>query len=690
MASGGNEEIVIKRKRRRTAAVDPCLGYHGHRVAHDAIATPSFSITTNVNYGGNDDDVDAREEYTKKTDLKETSTASSDSVPAITSPFSEEAEFITVEDFLRRQEIPSTRRTRKTYSRKRRRVIQSSSENEEERCNLTSKCVGANLGAVGNNPSPTTSHKRSKTNMSITDRNSKKPSRKQQRVHTSFSKRIQRAAVLSGADLEFNSPPTTPLALRLVPHDVWYSPRSPPRDKRAKFVDPRIPRPLDTSFANKENTPYETRPRLPLSQWCSPFKQMKDVPHSVLPKGAEANASLPQTPRSTLTPLQLVSYAEHNQTRSAKFYQYVSFSVICQFRSEAIFFRILSMSGRPVIAPLVLEAHCDLPSLTMTRLGNDKDDPFVSLPLDEGSQTRAPPTQIHQASMQQNEDDNSRSVLHVLSSDDLEILVPATSPSPSHAPPTQDSARPGEKNDENNDPLQPLELNCASNSSNAQAPAPSAKVLHTITGSDSVAASQPRRPLRRIGTMLEGFMETARSVLLSQSQPQMPQACSRSRDPSIDHDLLERNMSVKKSKIDRTMSRSGRVVVSSPARLTNISKAQYQGTSPALHRSTATSRRKKRNRKATSMPSVSAYLGHTIKRSQLETEDQPSVSSSTNPQQHNVYSPLQDPTHTIFPVVVEDRDRPSFFDDYDVPDLSDLLEDAEPRSHAQIMLSPTV
>ncbi|KAL5504431.1 hypothetical protein ACEPAH_8506 [Sanghuangporus vaninii] len=671
MSSKDTDEIVIKKRRRRTA-VDLCLGYYGHD--EDGL----FESSLQVEPPSAKDENDPEQDIARRKQKQQKVETSSDSAQTLTSPLSENTNVITVEDFLRQQVTEGTRTSRKIYSRKRQRRILFSSD--------ASDGDDENQHVVGSSPkiflSPAQLHPRSRQSVksgSIKDlpaSRNKVPSR----VETTCSGRIQRAAILSSVDTAVD----TPAPLRLVSRDQL-SPISPPRDKRAKLIDPRLPRHLDTSFATKEDYTTRTRSKTktcrPFLQWDCPTRNLnsnESSPAPLLTETAREATSCRQS-HLTIAPLKLVPYEKHSEALAARFDQ------------KSL------RNGRRAIAALILQENVQLRALEESTVRVDHDLP-TSLPLSRSSQSKA--------YCQSNVYPDQQSKNIDICQDTEPILVPETS-QPTVSPNSNALARFTDSVD-NNDALQ-ARSKIASDPLNICALDPNDSSHNLARSSPPIVLSQ--KPMHRLGTMLSGLRERARSVLLSQSQMQVQERL-------VPGDSCP-------SELPRTKSRrlsSRRVVVSSPAQiLTPVSNssvrhaAEKDGTASANDlMGKSISRNNARPRKGISMSSVSTFLRRNTVAGEPEEASSDSDHSIRQLGYYFTFSngPVSRTTDfesawTDFTIDGEQSSEAistmpdsNFFSNYAsgsaVPNLFDLLEESEPGgghisgTGAQIILSPSI
>ncbi|KAL5526281.1 hypothetical protein ACEPAF_8004 [Sanghuangporus sanghuang] len=669
MSSKDTDEIVIKKRRRRTA-VDPCLGYYGHD--EDGLFESSLQVGTSAR---NENDPGLG--ITRRKQKQQKVEASSDSAQTLTSPLSENTNVITVEDFLRQQVTEETRRSRKTYSRKRQRRILFSSD--------ASHGDDENQHVVESSPkifsSPARLHPKSRQRAKSRSIKGMPSSRRKapSRVETTFSRRIQRAAILSSVDTVVDAP----APLRLISRGQL-SPISSPHDKRAKLIDPRIPRRLDTSFANREDytipTKSKTKTCRPFLQWDCPTRNLSLNESSPAPLLAETarKATSYRRARLTIAPLKLVPYEKHSEALAARFDQ------------KSL------RNGRRAIAALILQENVQLRALEESTIKVDHDLP-ISLSLSGSSQPKAYcHSNIHP-------DQQSKNVGNC--QDTEPILVPETSQS--IVSPNSNALARFTDNVDNNDALQ-ARSKIASDPLNICALDPNDSSHNLARSSPPIVLSQ--KPMHRLGTMLAGLRERARSVLLSQSQMQVQERLAPGDSCP--------------SELPRTKSRrlsSRQVVVSSPARiLTPVSNssvrhaAEKDGTASANALiGKSISWNNARPRKAISMSSVPAFL----RRNTIAGEPEEASSGSDHSiRQLGYYSAFSnrpasrttdfESAWTDFTVdgeqiseAISTMSDSNLFSNYAsgsaVPNLFDLLEESEPRGGhtsgigAQIILSPT-
>ncbi|KAL5525488.1 hypothetical protein ACEPAG_6824 [Sanghuangporus baumii] len=666
MSSKDTNEIVIK-KRRRRAAVDPCLGYYGHD--EDDLFESSLYVEPSL-----ENENDPEQDTTRR---KQKVEASSGSAQTLTSPLSENTNVIPVEDFIRQQVTERTRRSRKTYSHKRQRRILFSSDvsdgdDENQHIGIDPKIFS----------SPARLHPKSRQREKSRSIKGMPASRHKtpSRAETTFSRRIQRAAILSSVDIAVEAP----APLRLVSRGQL-SPISPPHDKRAKLIDPRIPRRLDTSFANKEDYTTPTRSK---AKTCRPFLQWdcltrylnlnESSPAPLLTESARKSTSCRQ-PRLTIAPLKLVPYGKHSEALAARFDQK------------------LLRNGRRAMVPLTLQENVQLRASEESTIRVDHD-VFASLPVAGSSQPKAScRSNIHP-------DQQSKNV--GICQDTEPILVPETSQS--LVSPNSNALVHFTDSVDNNGTLQA--------GSKAAADPLNVCALDPEDSSHNLARSSPptvlaQKPMHRLGTMLAGLRERARSVLLSQSRMQ-------TQEHSVPRDAYPPELP--RTRSGRLSSR--RVVVSSPARIltpvfnSNVRHAaEKDGTASANDlMARSISRNNARPRKAISMSSVSAFL----RRSTIA--DRPEEASSSSDHSirqlgcHSAFNngPARQSTDfesawTDFTVdgernseAVSTLSDSNFFSNdasgNAIPNLFDLLEESEPRighangTGAQIILSPSI
>ncbi|KAI5119964.1 hypothetical protein M0805_004344 [Coniferiporia weirii] len=304
MSPQAEDEIVVRKKRRRTA-VDLCLGYYG---PSGDVTSATISGVPQVLVPGTSSPVVRYEENGSQ------NSPSSDSM------------MITVEGFLRQQAMSSSpKHCKMAYSRKKRRTA-------TRRIHLSSSDVYSQ-SCAGDSPSD---DPESSSPVACIHRPARKaklkkaslPSRSTRKVQNKtgltsrFSKRMQRAAVLSHVDQEVqaDSLDIVPLPLSLVPFDTYLTPSSPLKSRRSKLVDPHLPRQLDSTFSNNENIISTTKPYMPFLRW-GPSRTLAtgDLPKTLPRVNRKRLPAHPPEGSSTLTPLELVPHEAHSEGRSIKF-----------------------------------------------------------------------------------------------------------------------------------------------------------------------------------------------------------------------------------------------------------------------------------------------------------------------------------------------------------------------------------
>lgn len=215
-------QLQIRRKRRRTA-IDPCLGYYRRDLGDGELSA-----------SGHQEKVGAEEVQ----ETGQEKVATSDSAPNVTSPYSEDAALVAVDDFLRHQAVPSTRPCRTTYSHRKRGRTDLLSEDETNEPALDDYIPGVSSSlSPSPSPRPITSRRAKSNKIKASHRSLRKPRKE---TGLSFSKRIRRAALLSHVEHDDDVCDiigSAPLPLTLAPFKGTTSPRSPLQDKRIRYVD---------------------------------------------------------------------------------------------------------------------------------------------------------------------------------------------------------------------------------------------------------------------------------------------------------------------------------------------------------------------------------------------------------------------------------------------------------------------
>ena len=305
--------LQIKRKRRRRTAVDPCLGYYAHN--EDDL----FGSSSQIIEREDKKEKDVGPGTTKPGKIQRKDAMSSDSAPMVTSPLSENTNLITVDDFLRQQvqrvSTTGSKRCRATYSRKRQRRTMFSSDDDDSEHD-ENQYVAQISSPQLRSPPKRRARPRTAKRMSTSQR------RATPKAEATFSTRIQRAALLSSVEPDSVSLTIdAPLPLKLVPRGQL-SPATPPQDQRAKLINPRVPRRLDTSFANKDcGTPSRSKAKTyrPFFQWNCPLRNFNVSLPTSAPSTTATNSLNCRRSSSIITPLKPVPYEEHSEARAAKF-----------------------------------------------------------------------------------------------------------------------------------------------------------------------------------------------------------------------------------------------------------------------------------------------------------------------------------------------------------------------------------
>lgn len=302
-------------------------------------------------------------------------------------------------------------------------------------------------------------------------------------ANAGFSSRMFKAAILSKVDLDIDLAPRT-LPLPLIPFDR-HSVSTIPRNKRVRLVDPHT-QALESDFVSRK-TSLKKQQRLSVPDTCWGKKQSKPIGTAIASR-VDSRTSNIQRLRSK--PLTIVPYEEHNKTRMVRYGQAHNIVSKYDYITKT---KLFKRSFGPTMGntqPYTTRANGNTPKLVVSREKHRCD--VYAKPL--------------------------------FLPDPITVLVPATPSISSHS--SIESSNKGEKITQSirtsldTSRVGKLSVLTALGSTSTHKDVASSEDL-VIEEEGLIKLSscqEAQKSLRGIGSMLGALRETARSVLISQSQ----------------------------------------------------------------------------------------------------------------------------------------------------------------------------